>query len=71
MKIQRLYICEQCGTEYANKCAAKECEMNHKVPVTVEAFRYLPRAADESGLPLVVQVTMAGGKKVRYKKMGY
>ena len=70
MKTVRHYVCETCGTVYADKAKAKECEKGHKAPERIVGTRYLALGNDRTGYPLTVRVRMADGKTVAYKREG-
>lgn len=68
MKKVEHYVCEVCGTEYAEKLKCTKCEKNHKKPVSITAARFLPFTTDASGYPLTVNVVMEDGKTITYKR---
>ena len=52
MKTVQHYVCETCGTVYADKAKAKECEKGHKAPERIVGTRYLALGNDRTGYPL-------------------
>ncbi len=65
------YICEVCGTEYADKTVAVKCESGHKKGLTIVGARYLSISQDASGLPQSITVEYQDGKtkkKAVYKR---
>lgn len=68
MKEVKQYICESCGTQYADKSKATECEKNHKSVVNILYERFLPKKNDASGYPISITVKMMDGKEVVYKR---
>ena len=68
MREMKQYVCEGCGTPYADKTKAQECEKNHKAVTTVLQQRFLPKSSDASGYPIRITVKMADGKEVVYKR---
>lgn len=68
MKEVKQYICEGCGTQYADKAKATECEKNHKNVVNILYERFLPKKNDASGYPISITVKMMDGKEVVYKR---
>lgn len=68
MKEVKQYICECCGTQYADKSKAIECERNHKSVADILKERFLPKKNDASGYPISITVKMMDGKEVVYKR---
>ena len=68
MKTVQHYICETCGTEYADKEQAQRCEKNHKKIDRIVESRYLSYSQDQTGLPQTITVQMSDGKKATYKR---
>lgn len=68
MKQITLYTCECCGTNYADKSKAEECEKNHKMTRMIMGARYLPIHVDKSGFPLTVEIQFCGGERRTYKR---
>ena len=62
------YLCEHCGTLYADKMKAQECERNHKSAINILYQRFLPKKNDASGYPISITVKMEDGKEVVYKR---
>ena len=70
MKTVQHYVCEMCGTVYADKAKAKECEKGHRAPDRIVRLRYVPISGDRTGYPQTLEVLMADGKTVTYKRTG-
>ena len=68
MKKIELYVCEHCGTQYADKEACKTCESTHTPPKEIVSGKYLAYKNDHTGYPIVVRLMMADGKIVEYKR---
>lgn len=68
MKTVHHYICETCGTEYAEKEQAQRCEKNHKGVEEIVERRYLSYSQDQTGFPQTITVRMSDGRKVTYKR---
>ena len=69
MKRVDLYICEVCGTEYADKAQCKRCEKGHKEPKEITGIHHKPLTKDATGYPESIDVQMSDGKTVEYKKL--
>lgn len=67
MRVQKLYVCEICGTGYKDKKAAEECEARHK-KVKIVDCRYLPYSQNTSGFPIKITVEDGNGKTAVYKR---
>lgn len=65
MKTVQQYICEVCGTQYADKEQAEKCESNHKKDLKIANARYLPITSDASGLPTTITIEYKEGKYTR------
>lgn len=46
MKEKKLYTCEICHTDYAERFACKQCEQNHKTKLTIKSMRFKPKQGD-------------------------
>lgn len=68
MKELKLYVCEVCGTQYADRANAKVCEKSHKVPQRISGCKYLSRKQDQSGYPQKISVIFDDGKSVDYRR---
>lgn len=65
MKEKKLYTCEFCHTDYAEKFACKQCEQNHKTNLAIKGMRFKPITVDQSGFPIsITVVTDKGLEKV-------
>ena len=63
MKELKLYVCEHCHTQYADKKEAERCEKSHKWPLAVKTCRFRSRKEDNTGLPVSVTLTFENGKE--------
>lgn len=68
MKELKLYVCETCHTQYADKRAAQECEELHRRPQKITGCRYRPIKDDATGYPQTITVRMNDGKSVTYQR---
>lgn len=70
MKEKKLYTCEFCNTDYADKEKAENCERNHKVletAVIVGGYKSIKNIPD--GCPNVIKVKFFGSDKwIEYKR---
>lgn len=67
MKRLELYVCEVCGTQYAEKEKCVQCEKRHKRNLSIVGTRYLSYTQDKTGMPVTIEVS-AGGEVFRYKR---
>lgn len=68
MKTVEHYYCEKCGTMYAEKKDALECEMNHKDIKAIIDTKYLAIGQDAKGYPQTITVRFSDGQTVKYKR---
>lgn len=68
MKEVKHYICEICGTEYADKNHCTKCERSHKKPVSIKRSRYLPITQNSLGIPITVTIEFENGSFYEYKR---
>ena len=68
MKEVKHYICETCGTEYAEKDLAQRCEKNHKSIKEIVGVRYLSYSQDQTGFPQTITIRMNDGREATYKR---
>lgn len=68
MKKVEKYRCEICGTEYADRKTAEECEKGHKTIEKIRDARYQPRSMNGKGYPVSIDVLMSDGQTVTYKR---
>ena len=68
MKEVKHYICETCGTEYADKQRCVDCEKSHKKAVEIVKMRFLPREHNGKGYPHTIDVKLDNGEIVTYKR---
>lgn len=57
-----LYKCEYCGTEYASKNVAEECERTHKKLTKIERFEgtYKSMKCVPDGAPVSIRIQFEG-----------
>ena len=60
MKEKKLYTCEICNTDYAEKEKAVKCEKNHKLleKATIVG-KYKPMTTYSSGIPYKIRVNFS------------
>lgn len=68
MKQISLYVCEKCGTQYAEKTDAQKCEKNHKHPKEIDGCRYLSIGNDSSGYPCTINIKFDDGSVRIFKR---
>lgn len=68
MKEVKHYICETCGTEYADKQKCIDCEKSHKKAVEIVRMRFLSVANNLKGYPHSIDVKMDNGEVITYKQ---
>ena len=70
MKEKKLYTCEFCNTDYADKETADKCEKNHivlKTAVIVRVYKSIARIPD--GCPNKIKLKFNGSDKwIEYKR---
>ena len=67
------YICEMCGTEYAERRQCEVCGNSHKKPLRIAKADYVPNLRDETGFPVSVDIEFSYGKSgriVTYQRKG-
>ena len=57
------FICEICGTEYAERQKALVCERSHKTDLAIKSARYLSYGQAKTGLPCSIEVEYMDGKQ--------
>ena len=67
MREVKQYICEICGTAYAEKERCKECESSHRHPTVISRAHYLPYKNLKSGYPLKLEIGFSDGSTKTYK----
>lgn len=67
MKEVKQYICEICGTVYAEKESCKACETNHRHPIRIASAHYLACRNLKSGYPLKLEIGFSDGSTKTYK----
>ncbi len=70
MTEKKLYTCDICHTDYADKEKAKECEKNHKLLEKAVIFgEYKPKGMLLSGVPYKIKVKFPGEHDfIEYKR---
>lgn len=71
MKEKKLYTCEICNTDYADKEKAKQCEKGHKMleKATLVTGVYKPISTLPSGEPYKIRVKFPGADKfIEYRR---
>ena len=68
MKEVKHYICETCGTEYAEKQKCIDCGKSHKKAVEIVKMRFLSKTQNGKGYPHSIDVKMSDGEVVTYKR---
>lgn len=63
MTEKKLYTCDICGTDYANKEEAEKCEKKHTVSTVIKDLRY---NAHEK-YPYKIAVKFTDGKTIWYR----
>lgn len=65
MKEKKLYTCEICNTDYADKEMAKDCEKSHKLLETATIVgEYHPLSMNKQGVPHKIRVKFKGSNEV-------
>lgn len=65
---KKLYQCEFCNTQYADKTVCEECEKSHILPLSIGESRYKSKKCDSSGYPVTLTVRMSDGEEIVYKR---
>lgn len=70
MTEKKLYTCDICHTDYADKEKAKECEKNHKlIEKATIVGEYKPKSVVLSGAPYKLKVKFPGESDwIEYKR---
>ena len=72
MKETTLYVCEICGTRYANKKEAENCEAAHIKPKRfTKSMKFHPYKSGREPIfqyPDWIDIEMQDGNTVRYKR---
>ena len=66
MKELKMYQCEVCGTQFADKKKAEECEHKHRKVIKMISAKYRPYTSAKDGIPDNIIVEFDDGKKIRY-----
>ena len=67
MKERRLFVCEQCNTEYADRKKAKSCEDSHKTKFKIKNMRHVAINNNKTGFPVTVTLEAEDGSIKTYK----
>ena len=67
MKELKLYQCEVCGTQYADKLKAKECEKYHVRDLEITDFQYRGMNENTDKFPVKIWVQSKSGEKRMYR----
>ena len=71
MKEKKLYTCEICNTDYADKKKAEQCEKEHKLleKATLIIGQYKPISVYPNGEPYKIRVKFPGTDKfIEYRR---
>lgn len=69
MKEKKLYTCEICHTDYAEKSRCAECEKSHKTKLEIKSLgKFKPFSIYHDGFPLSITVVAADGKECTYHR---
>ncbi len=68
MKELKLYQCEICGTQYAEKKKCQDCEKSHVKPKSISGTKYNAMNVGGDGLPVKITVTFENGKTAQYRR---
>lgn len=68
MKELKLFVCETCGTQYADKNACTSCEAAHKKPTGIVECAYKSNGILPDGFPLKIRIDFGSGKSLWYKR---
>ncbi len=66
MKEKKLYTCEICHTDYADKVRCRECEKSHNTGLQIKACEYRPICIHSDGFPYSITVSTADGEEYTY-----
>ena len=67
MKEKRLFVCELCNTEYADKKKAKSCEDSHKTKFKIKNMRHVAINNNKKGFHVTVTLEAEDGSIKTYK----
>lgn len=68
MKELKLYQCEICGTKYAEKLKAKECEKYHAKDLEITTRDYRGMNEGSGKFPVKIWVRSKDGTEVMYRR---
>lgn len=67
MKEKKLYTCEICHTDYAEKSRCAECEKSHKTKLEIKSLgEFKPFNTYHDGFPSSITVVAANGDEHTY-----
>lgn len=69
MKTVTLWRCETCGTNYADKKSAQNCEKNHKRKIQYINMTHKSCSENPSGYPDALYVIFEDGIEVMYTRI--
>lgn len=68
MTEHKLYRCDICGTEYADKSCAISCEKFHVKPKEVKGLGWNGKNVSDFPYPLTVVIEFDDGKQLQYER---
>ena len=68
MKKIQLFVCEGCGTQYADEKEAIKCEKSHHKPKSFAEWTFKPYKIDSSGYPIHITVKFDDGNTITYHR---
>nr|DAN51780.1 MAG TPA: C2H2 type zinc-finger protein [Caudoviricetes sp.] len=68
MKEIKLYQCEICGTKYAEKLKAKECEKYHAKDLVISDCKYQGMNENSGKFPVEIWVRSKDGAEIMYRR---
>lgn len=69
MKEKKLYTCEICHTDYAEKSRCAECEKSHKTKLAIKYLgKFKPFSVYYDGFPTAITVVAANGEEYTYHR---
>lgn len=67
MKELKLYQCEVCGTQYADKDKAKQCEQYHARGLEIDGWSYRGMNETTEKFPVKIWVKSKSGEERMYR----
>ena len=68
MKKIQLFVCDCCGTQYADEKEAAKCEKSHHMPKSVSDCKFQPYKVNASGYPSRINVKFDDGSIISYHR---